>query len=158
MNKRVIKFRAWDGKCNIMRYEKISFEELEWGVEVLDADPYYYFSLPWPRRFTWMQFIGLKDKEGREIYEGDICKLDAGLHFKGEVVGYVNYCVERACYRLLSSLDTDIYQIDMHFLDEKAPLREGAVYSTERTCKIACDKIEVVGNIFENKELLNERN
>jgi uncharacterized phage protein (TIGR01671 family) len=146
MNNRVIKFRVkyTDSGANHWVYSDYDLSDFWYGYCDGQCDSE-----------TLSQSIGLKDKEGREIYEGDICKLDSHFHFENSVVGYVNYCVDRACYRLLSRLDTDIYQIDMRLLDEKAPLKEGVVSSTERTCKISCNKIEVIGNIWENKELLN---
>jgi hypothetical protein len=75
-----IKFRAWDKKAKIMEAaEEISFVSshdeygdeggLPYSVKLFDGK--YYRVLP-PDSFDLMQFTGLKDGVGKEIYEGDI--------------------------------------------------------------------------------------
>lgn len=58
---REIKFRVWDHhKDKMYDWEYIS---TNWVMSTLSSD-----------RDTVMQFTGLKDKAGREIYEGDLCR------------------------------------------------------------------------------------
>lgn len=56
---REIKFRAWDKKGNAMREDIQAFYGSFW--DILKDD-----------NWVVMQYTGLKDKNGKEIYEGDI--------------------------------------------------------------------------------------
>lgn len=64
---REIKFRAWDRERNTMLYEPNGDIEPTW---ILHNNLYN----PFCPDYELMQYTGLKDKNGIEIYEGDIVK------------------------------------------------------------------------------------
>jgi len=90
--KREIKFRAWDSEFGSMVTDfregySISMRKGKFEVGSIDGNG-DYFSL------DVMQFTGLKDKDGVDVYEGDICEwgndrvqlvefTDGSFHFKG---------------------------------------------------------------------------
>jgi len=78
-----------------------------------------------------MQFIGLKDKNEQEIYEGDVVKYDDS----GET-GYVDYSTEHTNYI-----------VD----DWKKGQTESSGYTISEL-----GILEIIGNIYENPELLKK--
>jgi uncharacterized phage protein (TIGR01671 family) len=96
-----------------------------------------------------MQFTGLKDKQGREIYEGDVLRAGAAMH--GDAF-LIRQClpltrtawsyIERVGFwqgKKYHALGAKHTQIDVTFDD---------ILSFSEEC-------EVIGNIYENPELLN---
>ncbi len=117
---REIKFRAWDEKRNKMfRVIEIkgfidSNDKTVVGFEWDDLGELDTFENP-----ILMQFTGLIDKQGKEIYEGDILKRKY-LNFTW-IIGQESF------YQDVADLE--------RFLERG-------------------DNYEIIGNIYENKELL----
>ena len=125
-----MKFRAWDkiNKKWVGAFDKIKTadeEDFYWGwlTGFCGRDEYVLFNdvLPF---VEIVQYTGLKDKNGVEIYEGDIIK-------------YTHY--ERTTGIKL----VDIYPVEWN--------DDGSGYSL---C-YGGETREVIGNIFENPELLD---
>ncbi|KKN07449.1 hypothetical protein LCGC14_1066750 [marine sediment metagenome] len=73
---REIKFRAWD------KVDKIMYYDIQDGITFDDGSRYTFDQFLNPTSddyHKWIieQFIGIKDKGGREIYEGDLLQSTA---------------------------------------------------------------------------------
>ena len=81
------------------------------------------------------QFTGLTDRNGKRIFEGDICKFK---RFNDVHVGKVVFNVTTASFIMW-------YQPIVGAYGEKA---------TQKMLLSVCDNIEVIGNIHDNPELM----
>jgi len=96
-----------------------------------------------------MQYTGLKDKNGKEIYEGDIVRMPADLWIGSESVG-----VAKGTFRDDAFIEFVDGSFRLNKLGDESKNYYGIVnYSTNNQS----DKLEVIGNIYENKELLNDK-
>ena len=127
---REIKFRAWhkDAK-KMVKLGQITLEKGTWNYEPEDRE-YIGMSIPYQPSFIVMKYIGLNDKSGKEIYEGDIVKIDCPTM---KMQGKVFYDENGADFRIYDELE-DIEEC-LWYLQEE---------------------YEVIGNIYENPELLEK--
>ena len=119
---REIRFRAWDEKNQAMIYPKgILFDGRVVNFMCGMLEPFDGYKL--------MQYTGLKDKNGREIYEGDVL---------GRVSPHTG---------LKHSYTVEWDEKHARFMSCGKRFQEHISASIERGC-------EVIGNIYENPELL----
>lgn len=126
---REIKFRIWRAPDE---YTKVSWME-SWD-SLLNYSMSDIFQLDNPDDVL-EQFTGLKDRNGKDIYEGDILAWHSNIYRKQDWVGLVLY---RGAGFAVQESDKS--------------------YSSPEWLDCACRKdaniIEVIGNIHENPELL----
>ncbi len=133
---REIKFRAWDMDKKEM-FVPMYLCQMDTLIVPFDGD-YPSDVYPKSRPVELMQFTGLKDKHGKEIYEGDIVKAFADK--KHPFYYEVMFDEKTACYW------GNPKQLE-HSVTTRKPLYE--VVEIFENC-------EVIGNIYENPELIRE--
>jgi uncharacterized phage protein (TIGR01671 family) len=137
MNNREIKFRAWDGKKMFNSDSQIGGL---WSFNVFNGNP--------ELKDGWelMQFTGLRDKNREPIYEGDILDVNAIVetsenYFEEPIES--NQCIIcEVFYNLcVGGFDLRTIEKDLHL----------SQYCLMDDCQ---KEYEVIGNIYENPELL----
>ena len=126
---REIKFRCWDRFKQRWSNYKINdstvyFMDKNTGVWYGSYNKRY-------KDFNLMQYTGLKDKNNKEIYEGDIVKLR-----NNHGIGVVKYYDEWGAFVVEYIKPRPLAVLGMNYYKED---------------------IEIIGNIYENPELLGEQ-
>jgi uncharacterized phage protein (TIGR01671 family) len=106
------------------------------GIDIAEHDGTDWNYL---KELTFMQYTGLHDKNGVEIYEGDVCQD--------------NYS---DIYEILWS---DHHQWACKLIKTDYTLSRGLTFPLWHydNCKEnGCRQLEVIGNIYENSELMKE--
>ena len=140
---REIKFRCWNGE-KMLRVDEL----------VIDPDgkvSCYGFDTKWkdgddPRKWVsdgiFMQYTGLRDVNGKEVYEGDVVMRTYGFTKSGKP----KYAVDEIVYR-------DEYG-GFYFMG-RDHIVKGSIGYTHIYGGHKVNPWEVIGNVHENPELLN---
>lgn len=116
------KFRVWTEEGEVMYYDVYPFKD---DTLLLNYDEIAFDEVP-ASDFILMQSTGLKDKNGVDIFDGDIVKftLTDGFNYVVDEYGAVSY--EFGCFYVINGL---------------------AKYLIS---DIDTNEVEVIGNIYEN--------
>ena len=140
---REIKFRAWDKNTKIMIpwdhlvKSRISFRTFRWALVSENSE-----------NIELMQYTGLKDKYGVEIYEGDIEQAENGD--KNVIVFLLKagtYCVMPMDIYLNNDYQNEAFSQEFMY---------GFGYDLFFDNLTPGKYLNVIGNIYENPELLKE--
>ncbi len=142
---REIKFRAWDKELESMLVGNNQYGSEEPGISLhlLSSGT---FTRLWEslaifkesERFTLMQYTGLKDKNGVEIYEGDVFHANTkGTDMQGEIY------FKEGCFRMKYGYQNPKKDERKDYFLSSVILNDGAAV------------MEIIGNIYETPELLN---
>lgn len=120
---REIKFRAWQTFPGINKM--ISFEQcLQHFRDCYEIN----LDLFKDQYLVWMQFTGLLDKNGKEIYEGDLCWIKGHIceiRYREQYCDYVFHII-KTNWRLMSVTKSNLTSY----------------------------RVKIIGNLYENPELL----
>ena len=152
---REIKFRAWDSKYQKMYYShgdnpRVSLFHGDWEIDLEGENGDTIGSVSCGKDYPLMQYTGLKDKNGKEIYEGDI--------LKHRVRAYLPVEDKNVEPEIFEHEEINICEHELGaFIFKTKDGNSKSIGWTEEFDNFTEDEyatFEVIGNIYENPELI----
>lgn len=134
---REIKFRVWNKNTSTM-VDSYKITPLALSV---DQDGIF---LPFSDQYVLMQYTGLKDRNGKDIYEGDIVRRGAEM--------------PKNLPRGLQNIYTIVFEEGCFVCAEMNGLGIGEGWGVKFVASSYQSELEVIGNIYKNPELLERSN
>lgn len=139
-----LRFRAWDTETKrfIPCHSGLWAEVLE--MDGFHAPIFVRDEREYPKTIV-MQSTGLTDKNGKEVFEGDVVNLfdNGGYRTRNATVEWQH-----------TVSDSDDYDIKTPCFVAHFPPQLPYVKRDSYSPLLGCDGIEIIGNIYENPELL----
>lgn len=134
---RVIKFRAWD------KEEKKMYFDVQNNYDNIREQTCFQ-----DNNLELMQFTGLKDKNGKEIYEGDILMYKNNMSVKNPGIPFDSY--HKVCFGEYDFGEYEDQEDGYGWYIQDIDVENDGSSLTP----MSSDLYEVIGNINENPELL----
>jgi len=162
---REIKFRYFRTKDNIMipnSSERIKSIQYDYsnkyvGVEVAFCDVKASGEVDWniffeqSENIKLMQYTGLRDENGVEIYEGDIQKQTQGDHYWIYIVESIGGQFGNQLFSMTIKHNVSIDNEENRYTFEEIDVSSNKSRNNVKSGK----NVQVVGNIYEHKHLLD---
>lgn len=153
---REIKFRAWD---------KLEKKMIPWGVSrEKGVRNNFTFIHDKDDEYILMQYTGLKDRNGKEIYEGDIVKITwnpedhpeetSSEMLIGEFIGYIEFNPFLGVHVIPGFFEEPVQILVTLVVGQRQPRRQEDGFQMLTEYIIKNYRIEIIGNIYQNPELL----
>lgn len=138
MANRDIKFRVWKGnKFKKIPQELVGNRCAHLCMKTEQTGDFCAFVLESTDGKIFQEFTGSLDKNGKEIYEGDICKIEGGLQPLWAHQKDATYLIERDDWGFVFKILKGNHMFGAGFFEDKRK------------------NVEVIGNLFENPDLLS---
>lgn len=155
---REIKFRAWI-PSHLRMVEVCDLDMKGESISFIDYDGFYI--VKWLSDVKLMQYTGVKDKNGKEIYEGDILlsTTEDGVFLVSIGFGYSEKDNDiLGAFKLKIEKQLSLSQYFEDFDDKLIKLVNKYNIPIEEENNIKCinDGWQIIGNIYKNPELIGD--